>query len=121
MIPKYRKQAGIVLVVSIVLFASLFLLRRVFTNESGRQFNRLGIAAFIALGCLYICGCYILIKAKGQSSALLLLAVPCICLPLGVGLIAPFAIAIAAPDRFPEGNVRTRRRIWGWMERKRRR
>ena len=119
MIPKYRKRAGLILLVSIALIAALFCLRRIFSDGERHQFNRLGIAVFLALGCLYIYGCYTLIKAKGQSSALLLIALPFICVPvLGVGLIAPLAIAIAAPDRFPQGNVRKRRRMWGWMERR---
>src|ERR1051325_6587567 len=120
MIPKYRKRAAIVLLISVSLIGSLFLMRRFFTNENGHQFNRLGIGVFIALACLYVYGCYTLIKAKGQSSALLLFAVPCICLPMGAGLIAPLAIAIAAPDRFSQEHVRKRQRIWGWMERRRR-
>jgi drug/metabolite transporter (DMT)-like permease len=121
MIPKYRKRAWIILLVSIALFVALLSLRRVFTNGEGRQFNRFGIGVFLALACLYLYGCYTLVKAKGQSSALLLFAIPCLCLPMGAGLIAPLAIAVAASDRFSGGNVQKRRRIWGWMERRRRR
>lgn len=119
MIPKYRKRGWIILCVSIALMTALLSVRRLFTDDNGRHFNRIAVIVWLSLACLYIYGCYTLIKAKGQSSALLLIAVPFICFSPFGAMIGPLAIAIATPDRFPQGNVRKRRRFWGWMERRR--
>ena len=119
MIPKYRTRGWIILCVSIALMTALLSVRRLFTDDNGRHFNRIAVIVWLSLACLYIYGCYTLIKAKGQSSALLLIAVPFICFSPFGAMIGPLAIAIATPDRFPQGNIRKRRRFWGWMERRR--
>jgi hypothetical protein len=116
MIPKYRQQAGITLLASIILITAMVLL-----NQKYRLPENIHIIMMLLLSCLYIYGCYLLIKAKGHSSAILLFGIPFFCLGSFLAvMIAPLVTAIALPDKFarPNPNLRRRRRFWGWMERR---
>jgi hypothetical protein len=100
MIPKYRRNGLITLLASVVLFPLLPLLKKYFTRG-----DELIIVAMLALGGLFVVGCCWLIKAKGQSSAYLLVAAPFLCAGPFAALLL-FATALVLPDRHPQGNGR---------------
>jgi hypothetical protein len=92
MIPKYRRQAAITLLSSIILF-ELFLIAGKFYKI---HFN-VAVVLVLILSGFYLYGCYALIKAKGHSSAYMAVAL----LPACTGLLAilPLIVAIALPDK----------------------
>jgi hypothetical protein len=110
MIPKYRRSALIYLIGSVVSFVALVLVLRAFKGSGEWVIYRIAMAGGMVTFGLHLYGCYLLVKAKGQSSAILLFSAPLLCCGVGIG---PLIVAIAAPDRHAKGGGRSR----GWFGR----
>lgn len=89
---------------------ALVIVLRIFKGSGERVIYPIAIAGGLVTFGLHFYGCYLLMKAKGQSFALLLYSIPLVC--FGVG-IAPLIVALVTPDRYARGRGRNR----GWFAR----
>jgi hypothetical protein len=61
--------------------------------------NQLRLALIVLSVCLCLVSCYYIVKAKGYSSAVFLLAIPLSLCSMWGAMLTPFIFAIALPDR----------------------
>lgn len=106
MIQKYRNQALAHLLSILPGFVALVMIVRALKGGDAKVSTALSMLGIIALIGVYLRGCYLIVKAKGQNSAALAIAVPFMCF----GGIAPLIVAIALKDNYPrQGSSRRAR------------
>lgn len=97
MIPKYRRQAAITLLAAATLIEAYFIIAKFYKIQFG-----FAVVLVLILSAFYLYGCYALIKAKGHTSAYMLVAL----LPACTGFLAmlPLIVALALPDKVPSNH-----------------
>jgi hypothetical protein len=98
MITRHRNKALATGLSAALMVAFLFSLTAAKVSREAFP-EQLRLALIVAAVCLCLVSCYYIVKAKGYSSALFLLAIPFAMCSTWGAMLTPIIFAIALPDR----------------------